>query len=613
MIKSVNQKTIKDVFERKARFFYFTPKYQREYTWGYAEWSALYDDIRDNDEGYFIGSIIYINNSDSTRPRLELVDGQQRLTTICLFLAAIYSKFLERKEELDDDERVECSILKDSLRNEFSDNKLIVVPQEQGSNKADFSAVMNDLGLTDYAPHPNYYRLRKMWRCLQFFKERLEHDMGIEGGPAPIKVLMDTYNKLCQAVVVAIEVDSASDAYVLFESLNHRGVPLTAIDLIKNLVMAKAEKFGMNCNGCYERWRELLDDLTDNYASQERFFRQYYNAFKDRLNQPFRTEEDKKRDVLGIVATKSNLLHIYEKLVNKDLPAFLDDTGLCGRIYNQLLFPCEEKNKCALSRPLLDLAHIQGAPTYVLLLYLLRYRDSLALTDNMLSKIIDLLVVFFVRRNITDIPSTRDLTRIFMAITGGIEENKISGEAIYQYVHKTLAEVCAPDLLFKEKLEGDIYKDNVDAARFILCALSQKSMTKETWTDLWGRTESGIYVWTIEHIFPEGENIPQCWVEMIAGGDRQKADEYRQLYVHKLGNLTVTGYNSTLGNKSFEEKRDRKEKSKERYVGYRNGLEINRPIAEKSAWTVSDIKERTEQLVKEVMDMFAFPSATGNE
>ena len=90
---------------------------------------------------------------------------------------------------------------------------------------------------------------------------------------------------------------------------------------------------------------------------------------------------------------------------------------------------------------------------------------------------------------------------------------------------------------------------------------------------------------------------------MIAAGDRNLANEYLEQYVHKIGNLTVTGYNSTLSNLSFIEKRDRLNAQK-LYVGYKNGLEINKELAEKDAWTVQDIIDRTDELVEMLLDMY---------
>ena len=144
-------------------------------------------------------------------------------------------------------------------------------------------------------------------------------------------------------------------------------------------------------------------------------------------------------------------------------------------------------------------------------------------------------------------------------------------------------------------------------ARFVLCSLTERSMTTETWTDLWEQNaaQNGqkVYAWTIEHIFPEGDNIPQDWVNMIAGGDAELAKKYRMEYVHKLGNLTVTRYNSALSNFSFEKKRDRQKDGL--YVGYKNGLEINREIAQKDRWTVQDIMARTEELAAELLKIYS--------
>src|SRR5207249_8253106 len=112
------------------------------------------------------------------------------------------------------------------------------------------------------------------------------------------------------------------------------------------------------------------------------------------------------------------------------------------------------------------------------------------------------------------------------------------------------------------------------------------------------------YVWTVEHIFPQGANIPESWVKMIAGGDEAKAKEYREQYVHKLGNLTITGYNSKLGNMSFVSKRDRKDAAG-KLVGYKNGLYLNAELRDRDAWNVQDIEARTKILVSEALKLFS--------
>ena len=128
-------------------------------------------------------------------------------------------------------------------------------------------------------------------------------------------------------------------------------------------------------------------------------------------------------------------------------------------------------------------------------------------------------------------------------------------------------------------------------------------MTKETFVDLW-QYDKKQHLWSIEHIFPQGENIPQAWVSMIADGDISKANLYREDYAHTIGNLTISGFNSTLSNKSFEDKRDRVNNSGN-YVGYKNGLKLNEDLKDETSWTIEKIKSRTEKLVTQTMKLFS--------
>lgn len=90
---------------------------------------------------------------------------------------------------------------------------------------------------------------------------------------------------------------------------------------------------------------------------------------------------------------------------------------------------------------------------------------------------------------------------------------------------------------------------------------------------------------------------------MIANGDTVLAQEYLAKYTHKLGNLTLTGYNQNLSNLSFEKKMNRKKDGKD--VGYKNGLFLNQDIALKDKWEIKDIKARTDKLVGIAMKLFS--------
>ena len=610
MIQHVHNYHIYDLFKADANWYYKIPKYQRAYTWNQYNWKALYDDLMENGKEYFIGSMICINTAYDAidYQQLEVVDGQQRLTTITLFLAAIYSK-LQQWENIvknDEDSYDDYRELKKLLLCKGSkDNGLMLVPQIENNNSTDYAYVMSTLGLTKGKKEKNFGN-RKIAKCYKYFCDRLDNEIFNLSQNDAITKIRNIYSIIKSAVVVKIEVSNSSEAYMLFESLNNRGASLTPIELMKNTILARAEQNGLSTDDCYDKWQELLENISDDYATQERFFRHYYNAYKNKINALFRKENEKKKDILGNVATKSNLLNIYEALIKRNLSDFLNEITQCGKVYSMFLLLNDEDTR--FKTELTSLYRVQGTPSYLLLLYLVREQVNLQLDNTTIEKIIKLMTTFFVRRNLTDIPNTQDVTRIFMNIISDIEDNALKGANIYNQIYNVLQSKSATDDLFKEKLSGDIYEDNVGITRFLLCELAESYMTTETFKDLWAQVEQGnngkkVYEWTIEHIFPEGERIPNEWVDMIANGDREIAQDYRDKYVHKLGNLTLTGYNSKLSNMSFIRKRDR-QNDKNKYLGYKNGLGLNAEIAQKDSWTIEDITTRTEKLVNELLEKY---------
>lgn len=622
MISSVHDYNLDEVFKKNANFYYQIPKYQREYVWGKQNWEHLFDDIVLDNTGFqcFIGSIICINKTNDSYDAspLEVVDGQQRLTTISLLLTAIYNQLKQFKDAIDDNDADVLPSLRKSLACDKSPNHLALVLQSQGNNESDFEYIMSQNGFLDEMPRPKNVGKRRISKCYNYFLSRLNEIIDTENSPEKkAKRLIGIKNSIDETVLVKIEVNNHAEAYTLFEALNDRGTPLTAVDLIKNCMLARADQLqqansskGTNDNeqldAYFRKWQTLLDYISDDYSVQERFFRQYYNAFREQLNEPFKANNKRVKYPLGNLATRSNLLVIYEKLIESNLPLFISSILPSAKIYSQLILNNDDESASPFRQELINLDHIQGAPSYLLLLYLLREQSNLGLTDKTIQDIINLLAKFFVRRNITDTPGTRHLTRNFMQMVTDINSSQIATPKIYDYIRSSLIEQSADDATFEEKLRGDIYEENSNAARYILCDVAQHGMTNETWTDLWSKNDYGstkVYKWTIEHILPEGKNIPDSWVNMIAAGDRNLADKYLTDYVHKLGNLTITGYNSTLGNKSFTEKRDRKN-AKGAFIGYKNGLSINNDLADKESWTIDDIVTRTDRLVAKAMAMY---------
>jgi len=592
MIKSANEHSISSLLNVEQKVVYEIPLYQREYTWGKNEWETLFDDLDENKSGYFLGSVICINHSGDAlaTQRLELVDGQQRFTTVALLLASIYNILASHRTDLDDDGLNKLYNLKQKLV--LGKDEIRLNLQIQGNNRYDYLAVLSEINLISGHNRPPYAGNRLIFRAHRYFNGRIEEmandrDCGLEK-------VMGFLEKVNSACLVKIEVDSYADAYTLFESLNNRGVPLTPIDLIKNRLLSKLAANPENeqrlIDRYYQQWGCLLNDLEDDYTIQERFFRHYYNAFRHQLegiNNP------------ATVATRSNLIKIYIELIEHNPEACLQDIVDAGKTYSEIL--CDNQNythdEDELGKLFKDLREIQGAPSYVLLLYLLSKKSDLGLTEDNLKSIVRLIVHFFVRRNLTDKPPTRDLNRLFMNLIDNI--NGHHSDAIFQLIEKKLVDVSAEDDEFIDKLKGPIYNENKGVTRFILNKLAEWGMTRETWSNVW---DTGV--WTIEHIFPQGDNIPEDWVMMIADGDVKLAKEIQQTHVHILGNLTITGYNSNLGAMSFTEKRDRRDRSGN-FIGYKNNLALNEDLVEVDHWGVEQIDSRTEKLVDLATSLFS--------
>lgn len=613
MIKQVAHPTVSDIFAISSNVVYRIPKYQREYTWGINDWDALFNDVTENDFGYFLGSYICVNSGSINGTTLEVIDGQQRFTTIMLLLTALYEKLNALKEQMDEDERTDLA----NLRNELANKKQTytsdgtkkteyvqrLILQKQNMNDEDFSFVLSDKGIiTGQKAHPKNFGNRRISKAYKHFGKLIDEEVADAKKENPnindVGALFGIVRKFENAIMVGIEVDTNKDAYMLFESLNHRGVPLSALDLIKNTLIASAESKA-DADNSYEIWKQILFNVgQDDYSVQERFFRQYYNSFREELNAPYKGSD--KKYYLGYLATRTTLLDIYEKMIKSDYKLLLDDLLQKSKIY--ALITNNSEDEYVYTASLADLERIAGAPSYILLLYVISNQQELGLTDENLDEIIKTLITFFVRRNVTDVPNTRKLTQLFIDIIS--EAKVLRGAEVVSAVREKLISVSAPDEVFESKLRGSIYDENPEATRFILCSIEAQHQTKEIYSDLWARDNSNKYVWTIEHIFPEGENIPDAWVDMIAGGDKHRARQYRSDYVHTLGNLTITGYNQNLSNMSFKQKKDRKSKDKTKDMGYRNGLYLNQTVVNEDSWTIDKIKARTDMLVQTLKDMY---------
>jgi uncharacterized protein with ParB-like and HNH nuclease domain len=598
MINSANARNISDLLNPEKDLVYFIPKYQREYIWGKHDCELLLDDILNSDNEHFLGSIISINKKDDALDpdQLELIDGQQRMTTLSILFGALYVHLNEkRKLDLDNqDLTTDLVNLKHRIVLKSDKKTLRLQPALSGQNLVDYKYIIGkELGIIETITPPSRAGSRKIYRAYRYFLSRLKEVKKVDDIQIEVFGLEETLKllkKIYSSIIVKIEVNNLSDAFTLFETLNNRGVSLSPIDLIKNSFLNNLEKIDENSiDENYNKWLKLINNLSEDSSIQERFLRHFYNAYKneDEINVKGKTK-----------ALRSNLIEIYDKLIKGNAITFFERLYESSEYYNQLINPYNEENSKEVKDSLIDLVNIGAAPSYALLLYVF---EKYQIQDSDKINLVNFLVKYFVRRNITDTPPTRDLDNIIMEIISKLHENE---NYDFSITSEILKEKMATTEMFEKKLAGKIYDENSGATRFILCKLEEtNNKTKESFVDLWARDEKGKFVWTIEHIFPQGENIPIDWIKMIADGDKNRAKKIQEKYVHTIGNLTLTGYNSKLSNFSFDKKRDRANKEGT-YVGYKNGLFLNEKLKSEPGWKQEKIVERGDNLRKMIIELF---------
>lgn len=597
MIQHADNKEIRELFDSDRPSRYVVPKYQREYVWGKWNWDALFDDLieRDAGEGHFLGTFICVNReSDSSAPpTFDVIDGQQRLTTLSLLLAATYHVFMANKSDEDDDQtRAGRLALQKML---VMDRRARLSPQKAGHNGEDYLSVLKDAGLELDASKPTRRGNRRIERAFRHFTARIA-ELAEADRVSEYAVAKDVLARVRRAQMVKIEVASYADAFVLFESLNNRGTPLTPVDLIKTSLLAKADRTdsGTSLDSAYSAWEEWTQRLGDDYSAQERFFRQLYNAMRDEWGWVVKNAP---------IARKSNLIRVYEELIDRDVVDLIGKLGPATEAYEQLTdTPSPSSRTSGLAKALADLVRAEGATSHVLLIFLLLRRTELGLTDAELADLVRLLTSFSVRRNLTNVPATYSLQPFFMEIVTDLRSDPSD---VRGTVLKKLKAVSASDDQVAVALGGPIYEESTNVVRFLLVRLAEEGMNDQSWHDLWERRQSASgrdnFVWTIEHVLPQSENLNPDWVRMLGG--EQQAKDVQESSVHRLGNLTLTPYNSSLGKLSFAEKRDRQD-TRGLPIGYRNDLVLNSDLATRNDWTRAAIEARTLELTNKVLALF---------
>lgn len=553
-------KTVRDILHTGDQ--YIIPLFQRYYSWQKEHWDRLRKDIwalmeDESKPVHFLGPLVCTPTSHvpGAIPAYQLIDGQQRLTTLTVLLTAI--RDVARSRNLDD---LAAEISEDYLlhKRKQGTDRYKVLPR-LGDREA-LMAMLEGQDLERFA-ESQIHHARK------YFERHVEHWTRQDTAERLRQVLHTTTSRLA-LVVVTIE---GENPYEIFESLNSKGLPLEESDLIRNFVfmripLAKQEEF-------FDLHWKRFEDMFDATEDEEKvpmtpFYRDY--LMKDgRYSKERATFLDFKERQKASNSTPEQQVQELLHFASLDL----------------MLWRPRSVKREELSRLLGQVEGMDIATSYPLLLNLLDMNKRNQLSNQELDGCILDLVSFVLRRSICG-ETTRQFNRWF------VEAIAVLGDSPRQNLQKYWLNRRWPDdtALAERFVDFPIYRREGQKARVILEAIEDSRGHKE---------KVDLNRLSIEHVMPQtiGNNAAgKSWKAML--GD--KWDQIHEKYLHCLGNLTLTGYNPDLSNASFERKQDLLKDSH---------VELNRYFDRLPAWTDESIRKRTKELAAVIAQLWPRPTS----
>lgn len=564
-------KTLAAIFQTNSSVHYVIPVYQRSYSWKDEQIETLFDDIKNEDIGYYVGNLL-INTDASSN---NVIDGQQRLTTLSLMLLAIHenlTSFYQKMNQTDPDfEKVSEARL--DIKRQILDGDVVRL-RLLDKDQTVWENLVKVLQGENPGKWGNYF-LSKRYKYIR--NELLK-------GPlfSTPSELLTFYKKLVNIELLQISVPNISDAYQVFASLNSKGMPLTPLDLLKNVYLSK--------NGDSNKWNKLKEGFKKNDEEDATkltsFILNNYDAF----------ETDSTSSL-----TKGKIVKSYDEIFKSKGADYIDVLIKRAKVYLKIA-----NTDNAYRWDLSGLAKLDATTCYPLVLNLLCNQVNYDLSDAQFNDILADLIKLYVQRNIALTPKASNLRSSLNGLRKVIVENGWKSNELVNKIHEKIKTLQPRWDSVHLALQDGIYDKNKKTTRFILISLERNYGTffnKSNPDSLDDYDSNGNLRWSIEHIIPQGIHLLDTWKDTLSPDDRDLATEIQAQYVHRLGNLTLTPYNSEMGNKSFVEKKEFK--VSDSLVGLSLKIYLNDSIDKsKNTFGINELKLRQAALEEKMKEVF---------
>lgn len=545
---------------------YIIPVYQRRYDWKIENCKQLYNDLlrlaKDKEGNHFFGSIVSDVVGAGSITEYHIIDGQQRLTTVTLLLLAI-AKLVEKGEAYSNEVDLNEQIMERFIISKWAkeDDKVKLIPVKR-DRKA--------LHYLIFGEEDEYIENSNLTINYKYFYERLKKDSHI---------IDEIYSAIQRLQVISITLEKGDDAQLIFESLNSTGLALSEGDKIRNFIL-------MNLP----------------LEKQNKYFEKYWIKIEDFTNKRI---DNFVRNYLSIktfsMPTMSKVYFEFKDYVNRhseSLETLLEDMLKYSKFYKKLLDGESGFKNKDLDSSMFNLKKMEISVTEPFFMEVFSLNDESMLSLDDLIGIFNTIEIYLFRRNICGVASNA-LNKIFLNLNkdivryDGTTENYVE-KLKYNLINKRDSGRFPKDEEFYENLNNkEIYLMRGRFKNYLFNKIENYN-TVET-KDIYNHLDDGTY--SIEHIMPQKLN--DDWFEEL--GDN--AEEIHEKWIHKLGNLTITGYNSDMGNSSFEKKRDGKHGFK------KSGIRMNQDLALLDSWGEEEIEKRHRDLLDlAVHEIWRYPS-----
>lgn len=617
----VTKCAISELMPIEGKGNYNIPEYQRNYSWSEDNIETLIQDIINEDNGYYLGNIIITSKSDS-EDTYDIVDGQQRFTTITLIFLAIYDilndateittlskeqKTRYERKKFDIERRLTFEEKFNKVSFNFSEQiKLNLLEPDRSIYFDLIDRVINFK--TDKKQHKNKI-LGKRYQSIKknLLNKFFESDIILEDNNIDTKVnnLIDFYTKLIDANILKIEVTNLNDAFTIFTSFNAKGVPLTLIDLFKSYYIREAG----DSPGVIDKWYQLLNIF--NNKNEE--------PISDVVTQFLLNNYDTFENTSKSSITRGSALNAYDTIFSEKKGDYIEDLIYRAKLFSLLnpkINTINNNLNTSTVVKLEKLSTLESTQVIPVVLFLLDKLIKNKTSIDIFEDFIDFLISYYVRRNFILRPKSSNIRAKSLQCIRDYQNVDIIDQTIINKFKEYFKSIAAPDEFFRQSLSDSVYTTSKRTTRFVLVELERKNskfFTKQNPENLESVNSSGAYIWTLEHILPQSAEGNKLWrTELIESGvNEDDLSSKLEEYTHKIGNLTLTGYNSEMSSKSFKDKRDYREKESLSEVGLKTKLWLNESIPnnnesidQKESWTLEDIDRRTDFLVNEILSMY---------